>query len=189
MAIAILSTCLRSSALQIVAALLFFQSIDAQQVPDDSWTMWGGDLNNTRSAEGSTLINQTSANNLTVAWKASLLGAVSASPLIFEGAAVFPTWAGQVYSLNSSTGTVLWQTTIDDYISSPLCDRPTEYNITASGVISRTTPTLAAPDIVVIGTQLVVAQELLAGLPYLLGLLPCTVLLCSATGLQDQQAR
>ena len=172
MATGILCTRLSSLALQIAAALLFFRNIDAEEVTNDSWTMWGGNLNNTRSAEGSYSINQISAKNLTVAWTASLLGAVSASPLIYEGAAVVPTWAGQVYSLNSSTGAVLWQSTVDQYISSPLCNRPIDYNITASGVISRTTPTLAAPDVVVVGTQFVLAQELLAGLPYLLGVLP-----------------
>ena len=136
---------------------------------DESWTMWGGNLNNTRSAVASTLLSRTSVGNLTVAWEVSVSGGVSASPLVFGGFTIFPTWAGQVYSLNSSSGAVLWQSTVDDYINNPLCEPPAEYNFTFSGSISRTTPPLAGPDVIFIGTQYVVAAELLAGLPYVVG--------------------
>ena len=164
--------------LQVCLVALVTYDCDAQEVSDAAWTMWGGNLNNTRSAEASTLISPASISNLTVAWESSVLGAVSASPLLFGGSAVFPTWAGQVYSLNSSTGRILWQSTVDDYISSPLCERPIEYNYTASAVVSRSTPALAGPDVIVIGTQFVVASQLLAGLPYVLGALPFPLAAC-----------
>lgn len=163
-------SCLRTVALQAVWAATLLYQVSAQGT-DSSWTMWGGNLNNTRSADASALISQTTISNLAVAWNASVLGAVSASPLVHSGVTVFPTWAGQMYSLNSSTGNVVWQTTVDDYLSSPLCEAPTEYNISALGVVSRTTPALAGTDVIVIGTQFINAAELLAGLPYVMGAL------------------
>lgn len=87
-------------------------------VTDPSWTSWGGNLNNTRSAVSSPLVNQTGLSNLSVAWEASLLGAVSAAPFVYEGSVVVPTWAGWVYSLDSVTGSVKWQRTVDDYVAS-----------------------------------------------------------------------
>ena len=136
---------------------------------DLGWPFWGGNLNNTRSTNLSSLINQTSIENLTVAFSVSLLGAVSASPFVYGSSVVVPTWAGQLYSMNSLDGTVQWQRSVDDYVASSLCDRPTEYNFTEgpTGVISRTTPALAAPNLIVIGTQ--VADQLVAGLPYIMG--------------------
>jgi glucose dehydrogenase len=136
---------------------------------DPGWPFWGGNLNNTRSTSLSTLVNQTSVANLTVAFSVALLGPVSASPFVHGSSVVVPTWAGQLYSLDSLTGTVEWQRTVNDYVASSLCDRPTEYNFTEgpTGVIARTTPALAAPDLIVIGTQ--VADPLVAGLPYIMG--------------------
>ena len=159
---------LRSIALKAVWVASLLYHVTAQGT-DSSWTMWGGNLNNTRSADASTLISQTTVSNLAVAWNASVTGAVSASPLVHSGVTVFPTWAGQVYSLNSSTGNVVWQTTVDDYISSPLCEAPMEYNVSASGVLSRTTPALAGADLIVIGTQFSMPAVPLAGLPYVMG--------------------
>lgn len=149
--------------------------------------MWGGNLNNTRSANSSALINQTSVSDLAVVWKASVMGGVSASPLVYGGVTVFPTWAGQVYSLNSSTGSVKWQFTVDDYVNSPLCEPPTQYNLTASGVISRTSPALISEDTIVIGTQFTLISLPLAGLPYLMGLSLSTGNLLWCT-LADEQA-
>ncbi len=136
---------------------------------DPGWPFWGGNLNNTRSTSLSTLVKKTSVANLTVAFSVALLGPVSASPFVHGSSVVVPTWAGQLYSLDSLTGTVKWQQTVDDYVANSLCDRPTEYNFTEgpTGVIARTTPALAAPDLIVIGTQ--VADPLVAGLPYIMG--------------------
>lgn len=136
---------------------------------DPGWPFWGGNLNNTRSTSLSTLVNQISIANLTVAFSVSLLGPVSAAPFVYGSVVVVPTWAGQLYSLDSSTGAIQWQRAVDEYVASSLCDRPTEYNFTEgpTGVISRTTPALAGPDLIVIGTQ--VADPLVAGLPYIMG--------------------
>lgn len=139
------------------------------EASEPGWPFWGGNLNNTRSTNLSSLVNQTSVDNLTVAFSVSLLGAVSASPFVYGSSVVVPTWAGQLYSINSLNGSVQWQRSVDDYVASPKCDRPTEYNFTEgpTGVISRTTPALAAPNLIVIGTQ--VADPLVAGLPYIMG--------------------
>ncbi|DBA77714.1 TPA: hypothetical protein ACH3X2_008409 [Trebouxia sp. C0005] len=136
---------------------------------DPGWPFWGGNLNNTRSTSLSTLVNQTSVANLTVVFNVALLGPVSASPFVHGSSVVVPTWAGRLYSLDSLTGIVKWQRSVDDYVANSLCDRPTEYNFTEgpTGVIARTTPALAAPDLIVIGTQ--VADPLVAGLPYIMG--------------------
>ncbi len=136
---------------------------------DPGWPFWGGNLNNTRSTSLSTLVNQTSVANITVAFSVALLGPVSASPFVHGSSVVVPTWAGQLYSLDSMTATTKWQRTVDDYVANSLCDRPTEYNFTEgpTGVIARTTPALAAPDLIVIGTQ--VADPLVARLPYIMG--------------------
>ena len=136
---------------------------------DPGWPFWGGNLNNTRSTSLSILVNQTSVANLTVAFSVALLGPVSASPFVHGSSVVVPTWAGQLYSLDSLTGTVKWQRIVDDYVANSLCDRPSEYNFTEgpTGVIARTTPALAAQDLIVIGTQ--VADPLVAGLPYVMG--------------------
>ena len=137
---------------------------------DTEWPFWGGNLNNTRSTTASALVNQQSVGNLSVAWVQCVLGAVSASPFVHNNSVVFPTWAGQLYNLNSLTGQVLWQKPVGEYVLSSLCERPNDGNVTDELLltsVSRTTPALAGPDLIVIATSLPTIA--VGGLPYILG--------------------
>ena len=136
----------------------------------EAWPSWGGNLNNTRSASASALVNQQSVGNLSVAWVEPVLGAVSASPFVHNNSVVFPTWAGQLYALNSLTGEVQWQKPVGEYVLSSLCERPSDGNVTDEVLltsVSRTTPALAGPDLIVIATSLPTIA--VGGLPYVLG--------------------
>ena len=158
------NSCVLASLVLICAAAVNGAELEASE---SGWPFWGGNLNNTRFTAASALVNQTSVENLAVAFNVSLLGAVSASPFVYGSSVVMPTWAGHLYSVDSSTGIIQWQRTVEDYVASPLCDQPTQYNFTASTIriISRTTPALVGRDLIVIGTQ----GELYGGFPYVMG--------------------
>ena len=158
--------------LQSLLCAISFAYAAASTDSDADWLSWGGNLNNTRSVTSSDLVNQDSVRNLSVAWEASVLGAVSSSPYVQGHSVIFPTWAGQVYALDSLTGQVQWQRSVGDYVTSSLCEQAAPSNTSDDVLrtsVSRTTPALAGTDLLVIASSLPTIA--VGGLPYVLGTL------------------
>jgi polyvinyl alcohol dehydrogenase (cytochrome) len=103
------------------------------------WPFSGHDVTNSRATLATTI---TSANvsHLKIAWSVSVADDVSATPAVDTGGALyFPDWSGNLYKLDGSNGSVIWEHTISEYLSCP-------------GMISRTGPALSG-SILVIGAS------------------------------------
>ncbi len=103
------------------------------------WSMSGQSIGNWRSQPQETQINPSNISTLAPKWIFSTGGDVSATPAVSGGSVYFPDWAGNLYNLNASNGTVNWQKDLSQVTG-------------ISGVKSRTTPTLSG-NILLVGTQ------------------------------------
>ncbi|KAK1418811.1 hypothetical protein QVD17_27958 [Tagetes erecta] len=123
--------------------LLLFQSTSAK--PTD-WTNHGGDILNRRYAYHETAISPKTVSNLKLKWKFVSGKDITATPTIHNNTIYFPSWNGNIYALNASNGSVIWQRNLGQL---------TGFNSTGlvQGVnwtVSRSTPTIAA-DLLIVG--------------------------------------
>jgi polyvinyl alcohol dehydrogenase (cytochrome) len=81
------------------------------------WSMFGGDLANTRANTSETKLTPQNVAGLKELW--SLRGAgCTATPAVYEGVVYVPTWGGKVYALDAATGMQRWMTALPDLIDS-----------------------------------------------------------------------
>ncbi|XP_071691199.1 uncharacterized protein [Rutidosis leptorrhynchoides] len=110
------------------------------------WTNHGGDLSNRRYAYGETNISPETVNNLTLKWKFFAGKDITATPAIYNDTIYFPSWNGNIYALNASNGSVIWEKNLG---------KLTGLNSTGliqgvNSTVSRATPTVA-DDLLIIG--------------------------------------
>jgi len=108
----------------------------AAPVAAADWPMFGQNLNNT--ASNVTNIGK-KVSSLKVKWTFTTGGDVSARAAVVDGVVYFPDWAGNLYAVNASDGTLKWKHQLSDY------GLP-------SGTYARATPTVAAGTLY-LGTQ------------------------------------
>jgi polyvinyl alcohol dehydrogenase (cytochrome) len=117
------------------------RAADAKQNPSLSlfnWPMFGQNVSNTASNIFTT-IGWWNANTLKPKWVFTTGGDVSARAAVVNNVAYFPDWAGNIFAVNTSNGSLLWSHQLSDY------------GLTA-GTVSRTSPAVVN-NIVYIGTQ------------------------------------
>jgi polyvinyl alcohol dehydrogenase (cytochrome) len=92
-----------------------------------NWTMFGGDLGNTRANLSETKLTAQNVSGLKELW--SFRGAAcTATPAVYEGVVYVPTWGGKVHALDAATGMQRWMTALPDLIdSSPTVTATTVY--------------------------------------------------------------
>lgn len=105
------------------------------------WPFSGKDLNNSRWASDETILTPQNVGTLTVKWQFTTQNDVSATPSVDPtGSYVyFPDWSGNLYKLETATGTPIWTRKISEY---GLCAQ----------AMSRTSPALYGP-LVIIGAS------------------------------------
>jgi polyvinyl alcohol dehydrogenase (cytochrome) len=81
------------------------------------WTMFGGDLANTRANLRETKLTPQNVSGLKELWSFRGTGC-TASPAVYEGVVYVPTWGGKVYALDAATGVQRWMTALPDLIDS-----------------------------------------------------------------------
>ncbi|MET0387900.1 MAG: PQQ-binding-like beta-propeller repeat protein [Polyangiales bacterium] len=97
-------------------------------VPADdaaAWSMFGGDLGNTRTNAGEKTLSVQNVSGLQELWTYSGAG-VTASPAVAGGVLYLPTWSGQVVALDARTGAQRWMTKLPDLIDSSPALSPTQ---------------------------------------------------------------
>ncbi|KAI3700812.1 hypothetical protein L2E82_45450 [Cichorium intybus] len=110
------------------------------------WTNHGGDLYNRRHAYGETKISPQTVANLQLKWKFVAGNDITATPAIYDDTIYFPSWNGNIYALNASNGSVIWQHDLGQL---------TGLNSTGiipgvNRLVSRATPTVA-DDLLIVG--------------------------------------
>jgi polyvinyl alcohol dehydrogenase (cytochrome) len=101
------------------------------------WPMFGQNTANT--ATNWSGVSNHNVSRLKTKWAFTTLSDVSARAAVVKGVAYFPDWAGNLYAVNASTGSLIWSHQLSDYGL-------------ATGTVSRTSPAVAK-GVVYIGTQ------------------------------------
>ena len=81
----------------------------------ESWPFAGQSITGQWSQPGETKLNSSSARTLAQKWVFTTGGDVSAIPTVQGTTVFFPDWAGNLYAVNKSTGTLVWSHTIPSY--------------------------------------------------------------------------
>src|ERR1700694_4515436 len=103
-----------------------------------SWTGFGGDLRNSRSAGRDARFAPTTIHALQTKWRFVPQGDISATPAIENDDLYVPDWAGRLYKLDARTGALRWSVAMGT---------PAYPN-----AVSRTTPVLDG-DRLIVGDQ------------------------------------
>jgi len=106
----------------------------------NGWPMFGNTLQNTASASSGQQIAPADVARLKPAWVVTTGGDVSARASVANHIAYFPDWGGNLWAVDTRSGTVLWHHLFTDY------GLP-------SGTVARATPALDGKTLY-IGTQL-----------------------------------
>lgn len=88
-------------------------------VGDDpaGWSMFGGDVGNTRANLHETTLSPQTVAGLQELWTYTGAG-VTATPAVSGGTVYLPTWSGQVVALDARTGAQRWMAKLPDLIDS-----------------------------------------------------------------------
>ena len=104
------------------------------------WVGWGGNVYNNRVAAPGAAIDAANVATLESVCKEDYAYGVSATPLVINGVAYYPTWGGLLVALDYHKCKVLWQTNITQIIQSY---KPVSAAVlSVAKAASRTTPVL-----------------------------------------------
>jgi polyvinyl alcohol dehydrogenase (cytochrome) len=100
------------------------------------WKSAGQNLDNSRSQPHERIITAANVNKLVPAWVFTSGADVSATPTVADGAIYFPDWAGNLYAIKTSDGSMIWSHSIADYDRFP-------------GAVARVSPAVHGQDIII----------------------------------------
>ncbi len=118
------------------SAISSYSQIPFSTSPTPEWGSAGNGLSDDWNQPLETTINVSNAKSLVRKWAFTTGGDVSATPTVFGGLVYFPDWAGNLYAVNSATGTLHWSHKIADYNG-------------LSGSVSRTSPAISGNTIII----------------------------------------
>ncbi len=81
----------------------------ALQPPSGHWLGWGADVFNNSWASTGSSIDSSNAGSLVQTCNKTYAGGVSATPVIRDGIAYYPTWDGRYVALNYKTCSTIWE--------------------------------------------------------------------------------
>jgi polyvinyl alcohol dehydrogenase (cytochrome) len=83
------------------------------------WTMGGQNLANTRHQGAETVLGPDNVSGLRTKWVFTTGGDVSATPAVAGDAVYVPDWAGNLFKIDTRTGTQVWARRFSDYTGIP----------------------------------------------------------------------
>ena len=145
----------RVGALMVWTFLVMGLAVVASGDPSPSWNFFGGNLENTHSADGETAISPGNVDQLGVKWIYQTtpdipvdplfpltVGDVTVPPAVVDGTLYFPDWAGNLHAVDAETGTTIWKKFL-----------PLDYSVPGKFMFfSENTPAVQG-DTLVIGSQ------------------------------------
>jgi glucose dehydrogenase len=138
---------------------------------DDEWTGWGGSIYNNR-ASNNKHISSSTLKNASVHCQIPHKGGVSATPILSNGIAYYPTWGGSFVALDHEKCQIKWEINVTSIIINFASPTPLQqlliHSTVAGGLLaSRTSPQIDVKNSVLyFATQLnalVVAVDLATG--------------------------
>lgn len=104
--------------------------------PVAAWIFAGQSIVNWRSQPLETKISTANVGGLQALFTVPTGGDVTATPAVYGGSVYFPDWAGNLYSVDASTGAVNWSVNLSTLTGIP-------------GMVSRSTPTVQGNSLIV----------------------------------------
>ncbi|WP_457444214.1 outer membrane protein assembly factor BamB family protein [Roseateles sp. P5_E4] len=92
----------------LLAAVALALPLVAAAAQGSEWSSAGGDRENTRSQASEHKLGVGNVNQLAVKWALTTAGDVSATPAVDGDTVYVPDWAGYLYAVNRSNGSVRW---------------------------------------------------------------------------------
>ncbi len=115
----------------------------------DDWPMFGQNVCNTRSADGASPINPSTAAKLVTKWVFNAAGDISATPAVAGNDVYVPDWGGMLNRIDARTGQAVWSKSVAD-LAGLSGNPPTPSTDTPASIVSRVTPVVTA-DAVIFG--------------------------------------
>jgi outer membrane protein assembly factor BamB len=147
--------------------LIVSQQVSAQapEYPDnrDEWSGWGANYYNNRWASDNQVINSTTISNVTQHCKLEYPTGVSATPVIQNTTAFYPTWNGSFVALDYTSCKIVWEIDVKAIILQ--FGALSDLQVNATNPVSRTSPQIDG-NVLYFGTQshaLLVAVDLATG--------------------------
>ncbi|KAK6280125.1 hypothetical protein POUND7_020392 [Theobroma cacao] len=138
-----------------------WNSVIKEQKSSQNWLNHGGDLYNRRYAEKETRISPETVSRLRLKWEFYAGKDITATPAIFNGILYFPSWNGNIYAVEASDGSLVWEKNLHELTGLT----GTGFLINVNWTVARATPTIA-DDLLIIGISgpaIVIAVERLTG--------------------------
>ncbi|XP_021297783.1 uncharacterized protein LOC110426798 [Herrania umbratica] len=138
-----------------------WNSVIKEQKSSQNWLNHGGDLYNRRYAEKETRISPETVSSLRLKWEFYAGKDITATPAIFNGILYFPSWNGNIYAVEASDGSLVWEKNLHELTGLT----GTGFLINVNWTVARATPTIA-DDLLIIGISgpaIVIAVERLTG--------------------------
>ena len=105
-------------------------------------------MRNRRYANKETKISPTTVSKLRLKWKFFAGDDISATPVIFNGTLYFPSYNGNIYSVNACNGTLVWEKNLHELTGI----NATGFVPTLTYIVSRSTPTIVGDqDLLIVG--------------------------------------
>nr|GMD28731.1 polyvinylalcohol dehydrogenase-like [Ipomoea batatas] len=123
------------------------------------WITHGRDITNRRYAEGERLINpKTVSQRLKLKWKFAAGFDITATPAVADGVVYFPSWNGNLYAVNASTGELVWEQNLEQ-LTGLQATASSERNLNVT--VSRSTPAVAGKYLIfgIYGPAVVIAVK------------------------------
>jgi polyvinyl alcohol dehydrogenase (cytochrome) len=114
----------------------------------DDWPMFGQNVCNTRSTQGTGPITPSTASKLTVKWVFDAAGDVSATPAVVGNDVFVPDWGGMLYRIDARTGKAVWSKSLAALIGMSTDPPAPDKDIPAT-VLSRVTPVVTDDSVIV----------------------------------------
>ncbi len=90
--------------------------IDCSSGDAGAWSMYGGNVCNTRAGLPSDPITPQTVSGLGVKWKFTAAGDISITPAVVGGQVYVADWGGMLYRIDAATGQVVWSASVADIL-------------------------------------------------------------------------
>ncbi|KAG9159780.1 hypothetical protein Leryth_007787 [Lithospermum erythrorhizon] len=140
-----------------ITASPYSHASNRNYIAPGEWLNHGGDIYNRRYATGETKITPSTAKNFRLKWRFHAGRDITATPAIEKGLVYFPCWNGNIYALNVTDGSLIWQQNLQNLTGL----EPTILFYNTTWIVSRTTPTIAGDKLIfgIYGPGFVVAVK------------------------------
>ncbi|KAL6001965.1 hypothetical protein ACLOJK_040529 [Asimina triloba] len=111
------------------------------------WVNHGRDHTNRRFAADEVMISPSTVSRLKLKWEFSAGRDITATPAVADGVVYFPCWNGYIYAVDAGDGSLVWKKKLEELTGF----RGTGLVANVTVTVSRATPVVASPELLIVG--------------------------------------